>query len=489
MRQEARSPRLVVRFAVGSFVAFLLVGAGVGGILVRYVRIQAEQRGSFHARFIADAVLPLAFEGTDLSRPLEGADLTRVDAFVRTRILSDGRDIRIKVWRPDATIVYSDEPRLIGRRFAGEEDDITEAMAGETEAGVSDLDEGENVFERNLADKLFFTYVPLRLTRGGPVVAVAEVYQNYAVLQGDIDGLLRTLGLTLGVGLLLLYAALLPIAVRATRDIRRQNERLNELLEREHANVEELRAASRKKDDFVAAVSHELRTPLTSIIGYLATLQQPAFADDANARAEFLTAADVQAKRLLRLITNVLTAAELDDGARPMVLERIDLAQMTSELAAGIPGGQGRVDVSIDPGAAFVVSDRSRLAEILTNLVDNALKYSNADDRVDVAAACTESGGIVISVRDRGIGISPEGRESLFDRFRQGDQSSTRRYGGLGLGLHLVRSMVEDLGGVVDVRDADGPGTAFVVTLPALEPDTAASAVTAVAASRPASTR
>jgi signal transduction histidine kinase len=300
---------------------------------------------------------------------------------------------------------------------------------------------------------------------------------------------LRTLGLTLGVGLLLLYAALLPIAVRATRDIRRQNERLNELLEREHANVEELRAASRKKDDFVAAVSHELRTPLTSIIGYLATLQQPAFADDANARAEFLTAADVQAKRLLRLITNVLTAAELDDGARPMVLERIDLAQMTSELAAGIPGGQGRVDVSIDPGAAFVVSDRSRLAEILTNLVDNALKYSNADDRVDVAAACTESGGIVISVRDRGIGISPEGRESLFDRFRQGDQSSTRRYGGLGLGLHLVRSMVEDLGGVVDVRDADGPGTAFVVTLPALEPDTAASAVTAVAASRPASTR
>ncbi len=488
MRKEAPSPRLVVRFAVGSLVAFVLVGAGVGAILVRYVRIQAEERGSFHARFIADAVLPLAFDGVDLSQPLRNDDLARVDAFVRTRILSDGRDVRVKVWRPNATIVYSDEPRLIGRRFEEERADIREAMSGDAEAGVSDLDDPENQFERNLADKLFFTYVPLRLTPHGPVVAVAEVYQDYSVLQGDIDGLLRTLGLTLGVGLLLLYAALLPIVVRAARDIRRQNDRLNELLDREHANVEQLRAAGRKKDDFVAAVSHELRTPLTSIIGYLATLRQPAFADDPDARAEFLSAAEAQAKRLLRLITNVLTAAELDERARPIVLERIDLTQMTSEIAADIAGGRGRIDVSIDPDATFVVSDRTRLAEILTNLVDNALKYSHGDDHVDVAASCTESGGIVISVRDRGIGIPPEDRGSLFDRFSQGDQSSTRRYGGLGLGLHLVRSMVDDLGGSIDVRDAEGAGTVFVVTLPALEPEGAMSGVSAIAASgaRPA---
>jgi signal transduction histidine kinase len=481
-RRSSRSPRLVARFAVGSLVAFLLVGTGVGAILVRFVRMQAEERGSFHARFIADAVLPLALNGIDLSHPLSGPDLERVDAFVRSRILSDGRDIRIKVWRPDATIVYSDEPALIGRRFTEELSDIREAMNGEAESGVSDLDEPENVYERGLADKLFFTYVPMRATPNGPIVAVAEVYQDYAILQGDIDGLLRTLGITLGVGLLALYAALLPIAIRTTRDIRRQNDRLNELLDREHANVEQLRAANRKKDNFVAAVSHELRTPLTSIIGYLSTLRQPAFADNRAARDEFLGSADAQAKRLLRLITNVLSAADLDDRSRPIVLERIDLGLMTREVAFGLPGGERRVHVSIPSEAAFVVSDRSRLSEVLTNLLDNALKYSADDQQVAVEASSNRN-GVRIAVRDRGIGIPPEDRISIFERFHQGDQSTTRRFGGLGLGLHLVRSMVEELDGRVEVEGPPEGGSVFVVTLPPRDPAHVAAAATAATGS------
>jgi signal transduction histidine kinase len=471
MERSSRSPRLVVRFAVGSLVAFVLVGTGVGAVLVRYVRMQAEERGTFHASFIADAVLPLALDGVDLSRPLAGEDLARVDAFVRSRILSDGRDVRIKLWRPDATIVYSDEHALIGQRFAGERGDVGEAMRGEPESGVSDLDAPENRFERDLADKLFYTYVPMRLEHGGPVVAVAEVYQDYAVLQGDIDGLLRTLGLTLGGGLLLLYAALLPIAVRASRDIRRQNELLNDLLEREQANVERLREANRKKDDFVAAVSHELRTPLTSIIGYLSTLRQPSIGDDTAAREEFLSAAEAQAKRLLRLITNVLSAANLEDRERPVVLERIDLALMVREVLDALPGGERRTRLSIPGEAAFVVADRARLAQILTNLLDNALKYSPDDRPVDLDAARTPDDGVRISIRDRGIGIAPEDRDSIFDRFHQRDQSATRRYGGLGLGLHLVRSMVEELGGSVQVDAAADGGSVFAVTLPPPDAD------------------
>jgi signal transduction histidine kinase len=469
--RPSRSPRLVTRFAVASLVAFALVGTGVGAVLVRYVRIEAERRGTFHARFIASAVLPLALDGIDLTRPLSGAELERVDDFVRSRILGDGRDIRIKVWNVDATIVYSDERRLIGRRFAGETHDIREAMSGEAESGVSNLDAPENVFERGLADKLFFTYVPMRSTPNGPVVAVAEVYQDYAILQGDIDGLLRTLGATVGAGLLLLYAALLPIAVRATRDIRLQNERLNELLGREHASVENLRAANRKKDDFVAAVSHELRTPLTSIIGYLTTLRQPAFADDAATREEFLSAADAQTKRLLRLITNVLSAAELDDRRRPILLERIDLALMTRDVVHALPGGERRVRASIPPDAAFVVADRSRLSEILTNLLDNALKYSTEDHEIDVEVSSTEKHDIRIAVRDRGIGIPLQDRESIFDRFFQADQSATRTFGGLGLGLHLVKTMVDELGGRVEVNEPPGGGSVFAVTLP--QPDAA----------------
>jgi signal transduction histidine kinase len=348
---------------------------------------------------------------------------------------------------------------------------------------VSDLRAPENRLERGLADKLFFTYAPLRLTPNGPTVAVAEVYQNYAILQGDINGLLRTLGITLGAGLLLLYAALLPIAVRATNDIRRQNDRLNELLGREQENVEQLRAANAKKDDFVAAVSHELRTPLTSIIGYLATLRQPAFAEDPAARQEFLTATEGQAKRLLRLITNVLTAAELDDRERPIVPERIDLALMVREVLDGLPGGERRVRSSIPADAAFVVSDRFRLALVLTNVLDNALKYSGDDQPVDVEASCTPEDGVRVAIRDRGIGIPPQRRATIFDRFHQEDQSATRRYGGLGLGLHLVGRLVAELGGRVDVDDAPGGGTVFALTLP--PPDPALVPAGLAAAARP----
>jgi signal transduction histidine kinase len=339
------------------------------------------------------------------------------------------------------------------------------------------------VFERHLADKLFFTYAPLRLTPGRRIVAVAEVYQDYAILQGDINGLLRTLGVTLGAGLLLLYAALLPIAIRATRDIRRQNERLNELLQREQENVEELRAANEKKDDFVAAVSHELRTPLTSIIGYLSTLRQPAFAHDEMARDEFIGAAEGQAKRLMRLITNVLTAAELDDHERPLVPERIDLALMVREVVDGLPGGERRVRTAIAEQAAVVVTDRFRLAQILTNLLDNALKYSADDQEVDVDAACTEHEAVRVVVRDHGIGIAPERRSTIFERFHQEDQSATRRYGGLGLGLHLVGRMVEELGGHIEVEDGPGSGTAFALTLPPPDPALLPAAVTAGARS------
>jgi signal transduction histidine kinase len=477
------TPRLVARFAVGSLVAFVLIGTGVGAVLVRYVRAQAEERGTFHARFIADAVLPLALGGVDLTRPVTGADRARIDAFVRSRILTDGRDVRIKIWRPDATVVYSDEPALIGRRFPDEAGDLAEAMSGGPESGVSNLAAPENLYERHLADKLFFTYVPLRLTADGPVVAIAEVYQDYAILQGDIDGLLRTLGATLGVGLVLLYAALLPIAIRASRDMRRQNVLLNELLEREQASVEELRAANAKKDDFVAAVSHELRTPLTSIIGYLSTLRQPGPGDDAAVREEFLSAADAQTKRLLRLITNVLSVASLDDRERRLVPERIDLALMLREVLDALPRGQSRVRVAIQDEAGTIVADRARLSEVLANLLDNALKYSPEAEAVDVTARRTGDGGVRLEIRDRGIGIPAEERESIFDRFHQRDQSSTRRYGGLGLGLYIVKTRLRDLGATVEVDAAPEGGSVFSVMLPPPDPSLARVATAAASPS------
>jgi signal transduction histidine kinase len=459
-----RRPHLALRFAVGSLVAFVIVGAGVGVLLVRYVRERVERIGTFHAQFVTNSVLAPALVGVDLSTPLTGAAYEKLNAFLADHLLNNGRDLRVKIWRPDGTIVYSDARRLVGRSFPEELPDLHEAMDGHAASGISDLSEPENVFERGLADKLFFTYAPLRLNPDGPVVAVAEIYQDYSVIQGDIDGLFHEILLVFGAGLLLLYAILLPISLRTSRDLRERNARLNELLAREQQTVAKLRDLNQKKDDFVAAASHELRTPLTSIIGYLASLKSELGADPAI-RAEFVAAAEGQAKRLLRQITNLLSASDLESGMRPMLIERIDFVQLARQVAAGLPYGPDRVRFDVPPDAAVVVTDRGRLEDVLVNLLDNALKYSEKGSEVEVGTTA-DDGTFRFWVRDRGVGIDPADLAAIFDRFHQSDQSSTRRFGGIGLGLHLAKGLVDELGGGIDVESTPGRGSTFTVTIP-----------------------
>jgi two-component system, NarL family, sensor kinase len=225
---ESRQPHLVLRFAVGAVIAFVLAGLGVAVFMIRTVTDRAEAVATFHARFITDAVLAPALHDDDLSRPLTGEALDVLDALIRQRVLTDHRDVRVKIWNARGTIIYSDYRPIIGRSFPSERPQIEEVFAGHVSSGVSDLSSSENVGERKTASKLFQTYVPLRLEPDGPVVAVAELYQDYSVIQGDVDALVRTLSVILGVGLLILFAALLPIALRASRSIRSQNRTLRE---------------------------------------------------------------------------------------------------------------------------------------------------------------------------------------------------------------------------------------------------------------------
>lgn len=456
-----REPRLVMRFALASLLAFVLVAVGALYLLTRNARDRAELVGARHASFVGQSVLGPLFAGVNLRRPVTGAGYRRAAAAVRTRVLSDGLAVRVKVWRPDGTIVFSDEPKLVGKRFPDEASELAEVAEGHLEMGVSDLQDEENEFERSLGDKLFYTYLPLRARPDGPVVAVAEIYQDYSFIQDDIDAVVRRVAVIVVGGLAVLYALLLPIALRASKDLRQRNEQLAELLQREQQTVAELRELARKKDDFVSAASHELRSPLTSILGSLATLRQPDVAGDPAARAEFLDAAERQAKRLERLVEDLLTEARLEE-ARPIELTDVDLTEAASQVVAEL-GATDRVVLDLPAGT--VRTDRARIVEVVRYLLDNALKYSPEGSTVTVGASA-EDGQLRLRVTDVGPGIDPADQAEIFERFHQVDQSSTREHDGLGLGLHLARELVEELQGRVEVDSDPGRGSTFTVTVP-----------------------
>ncbi|MEO8293768.1 MAG: HAMP domain-containing sensor histidine kinase [Actinomycetota bacterium] len=468
---------LLFRFAAGSLGAFLLIGAGVMATTVATVRHRAELAAASHGTFVADAVLGPALAGIDLQRPLGAEDYARLDALVRQRILSDGYDVRVKIWRVDGTILYSDVPEIVGHRFPDEVGDLAETIAGEPNFGVSDLSATENVSERGIASKLFFSYVPLRASPGGPPLAVAELYQRYSVIQGDISELLRDLSLTFAAGLVILYAALLPIARRASRELRLRNSQLRDqtdqltvLLSREQDTVEELREVNRLKDDFVAAASHELRSPLTSVLGYLRTLRRPEFGDDPAARDEFLQAAEEQGTRLLRLIRNLLSSARLERGVVASGVVPVDVAGLAVEARDSFPLQKDRIELQIAPDLPPLLTDPDRLMEVATNLLDNALKYSPDGGRVELGAR-SEGQTLKLWVRDDGIGIDDDDVAHIFERFYQSDQTATRRFGGVGLGLYLVKELTRDLGGSIEVQSAPGRGSTFTLSVPIAGPD------------------
>ena len=422
-------PRLVRRFALASLAAFLLIGAGVTFVTVRTVRDRAEDHATFHANYVVNAVLAPSLGGVPLDRPLTGDTLAEVDHTVDQRILSDGRTVRVKIWSPDGTILYSDDHALIGRTFPGETDELHNVLAGEVENGVSDLTAPENVAERHLASKLFETYLPLRISPGVAPVAVVELYQDYSAIQGEIDALVRVLVAVFAVGLVVLYAVLLPIASSAARTLRRKNEQLSEqadrleaLLSREQETVAELRNLNQMQTDFVAAASHELRTPLTSVIGYLRTLRQRSLMKkDPAAAEEFLASAEHQATRLSLMVRRLLSTAALEEGERPLEPSSFDVTELIAAVLRDLPSGAARVRLRVD-GPVPVRTDRDRLHEILLNLIENALKYSAAKTPVEVAAR-SEAGELLVEVSARWCGrqrpSAPAARSTAADAARR----------------------------------------------------------------------
>ncbi len=249
-----------------------------------------------------------------------------------------------------------------------------------------------------------------------------------------------------------------------------QAARLEKLLEKEHATVDELRELNRMKGEFVGVASHELRTPVTALIGYAKTLRQPEFQDDPVMRTEFLERMERQGDRLLRLVENLLTATKLESGQLTLSIGRVLFEDLCREVVEGLASEAGRVDVNVPTDLPVLHTDRQLLARIVSNLLDNAMKYSPDGSACELGARA-DGDHIIFWVSDRGIGIQPEKLDRIFEPFYQVDSSTTRRFPGAGLGLPMVRELLEHLGGTIEVQSELNRGSTFTVRLAVKAPD------------------
>jgi signal transduction histidine kinase len=448
----AREQYLVDRFPghpyMASAVAFRIgigfVVAIVAGLMARSLEREAEK-----ARERAVVAEEAAASETQARRQvaafhaaiLAGVAEDGVDAGIRSMVQAIGRDLECEAFavlmlEEDedgvttivATGVHGDPGYPTGRRFP----------AGDGRLGRAAIDGRAGVWE-DPAEAV----VPLRA-------------------EGSLIGLLHERSATPGAidreRLLLLgrLADQVGLVVQAARLRARQEETL-----------QRLRELDEMKSDFVAITSHELRTPLAAIRGFINTLRRRLDELTGDETREFLEIVDQQTDRLIRLVEDLLVVSRIEAGKITFHPEPVEPGPFLERIVTGMGEQAHRIEVTAHeglPGAMLV--DPQRLGQILTNLLQNAVKFSSPETAVTLDVEAVEH-GVAFTVTDHGPGIAADEQHRVFERFHQTDSAATRRSEGAGLGLYITKQLVEAMGGRIDLRSDLGVGSTFRVTLPA----------------------
>ncbi len=229
--------------------------------------------------------------------------------------------------------------------------------------------------------------------------------------------------------------------------------------------LERLAELNQLKANFISNISHELRTPLTHVKGYLELLVTETLGPLTEEQRSALQVSGRSASRLEDLIEDLIMFSLASHGELSLKLEEIDIVPLIDLLSrSAVQKAEGRgvkLDVHVQPGLPRVQADSQKLNWVLTQLVDNGIKFTPSGGRVQVSVKEDSNHLVLITVSDTGIGIPSHRMKELFEPFHQLDGSSTRRYGGVGLGLSLVRQIVEAHGSLLDVHSEAGMGTTF----------------------------
>jgi signal transduction histidine kinase len=319
---------------------------------------------------------------------------------------------------------------------------------------------------------MVFTFLVARRVAAGLTVQIDELVRTATRVKETRDSTLRAERISddeLG-HLALQFNEMLGQIDQQRQELGAAQAEREELLASERAARAEAERASRMKDEFVATLSHELRTPLTPILGWVTILRQLAGKEPQVAQG--LDVIERNARLQADLISDLLEMSRIISGKQRLEVRTVDLVEVVrAALATAQPAAEARgirLVTQFEADAVLLRGDPSRLQQVIWNLVSNAIKFTGKGGSVDVSLRRAGS-EIEIVVADTGQGIAADLLPHVFERFRQGDSSTTRKHGGLGLGLAIVRQLVELHGGSVRAESpGEGRGSIFTVSLPRL---------------------
>jgi signal transduction histidine kinase len=345
--------------------------------------------------------------------------------------------------------------------------DVLSRLAGTTAAAVYLIEDGALTLK---AVRSSSWRAPLRISAFSERVRRADVDGHECVLAAlTSDGV--------QVGAILLErteqeADAFLVALAAQVAVGIENARRSE---RERATIDRMAELNRMKSSFLANVSHELRTPLTAVIGFARTLQGRGTNLSEEERARLLDRIETQARRLHRLVEDLLDEAHLERRALRVSNGPVRIPDVIDRVVGAIPDAVHRLTVRVAATTPMVIADGVRLEQVLGNLLDNARKYSPVGSEIVIATVISDR-GVELSVSDEGNGIAPEFMPHLFKPFTQAELGDTRRDHGVGLGLSISHGLVEAMGGTIEVQSEVGAGSRFTVVLPRVVPAPAAPA-------------
>jgi signal transduction histidine kinase len=492
-------PRLLLRFAFYTGIVLIAAGVAIMWIVDREVAARAERTVETQARVIAEENLRRHLRPSDFAAPVSPARRAELDDLFRQRILIPGV-VGARLVNRDGTMTYAALHQLIGKRVTYTSD-LADVFAGGSKRRVMRTVTWRG--EQNV--KVLQALIPVQMSRSQRPIGALELDQDYHAVDISIGDARNRLALILFIAFLALYVSLFPILRRVTAQLQARNRRLREhveergrLLEAERVaraeaeavqrllaeQNERLRELDRMKDEFVSLVSHELRTPLTSIRGYLELMLGGDGDPLTEDQRRFLGIVDRNSQRLLALVGDLLFLAQVDAGRLAMEFDDVDLTEVVKEsveTARPIAEAKGIALTAASGPVPELRGDRARLAQVLDNLVSNALKFTSSGGRVTVSLR-PQNGHLLLEVEDTGLGIPEAEQEQLFQRFFRSSSATANAIPGTGLGLTIAQAIVERHEGRISVESVENEGTTVRVEIPVGSPQKAQLATREIAA-------